>query len=798
MRATRTKGLYGNRATHFKNKTDILSKTRAKNRTWILLLGVTISFFFIGCKTNSLIDSPISANKLDEKVLSKEMNTVETLLSKMTLEEKVGQMNQYTGFYNPTGPAPKDGDNKAKYDHVRIGKVGSMLNVRGAKEVRAMQKIAVENSRLGIPLIFGFDVIHGYKTTFPIPLAEAASWDLDAIELSARVSAIEASAAGINWTFAPMVDIGRDARWGRVMEGAGEDTYLGCKVGAARVQGFQGNDLSSPNTIAACAKHFAAYGFAESGKDYNTADIGLSTLYNTVLPPFKALVDANVATFMNSFNELNGIPATGDKFLQRELLKGLWGFEGFVVSDWGSITEMQAHGFAASGEHASEIAVSAGSDMDMESHLYTKHLIDLVNAGKVDIALIDDAVRRILKVKEDLGLLDNPYKYCNESLEKEMLLHEDHKKAALDVAKKSIVLLKNENDLLPLPKQGKNIALIGPLADDKNGPLGNWRLASDDNSAVSVLEGLQAYSGNKITHAKGVDLVKAKTYFHAEVQINEEDRTGIAEAVKVAKGADVVLMVVGEDGFQSGEGRSRSKLDLPGLQQELLEAVYEVNQNIVLVLMNGRPLAITWADENLPAILETWQLGSECGNAIAQVLYGDYNPSGKLPMTFPRAVGQVPLYYNYKRTGRPGPKNEVFWQHYTDMANTPLYPFGYGLSYTTFAYNNLSIAYQAGTKQAKVTVEVSNDGSVAGEEVVQLYIRDRVASVTRPVQELKGFKKLSIKPGATTTVEFTLGKEELGFYNNQGEFILEDGTFDVMVGGSSTMTLNDSFALKSK
>ena len=763
-------------------------------KTLTIILAITIGA--LSCKTlnETANNSGTAQSKKPTQPKSYDSET-ERLLDQMTLEEKIGQMNQYTGFFDPTGPAPKNGNNQDKYNHVKEGKVGSMLNVRGAKEVRAMQKLAVENSRLGIPMVFAFDVIHGFKTTFPIPLAEAASWDLEAIKKSARVSAIEASAAGLNWTFAPMVDISRDARWGRGMEGAGEDPYLGSKVGVARVQGFQGDDLSKNNTIAACAKHFAAYGFAESGKDYNTADIGLNTLYNIVLPPFKALSDAKVATFMNSFNELNGIPATGDKFLQRDLLKGTWGFEGFVVSDWGSIGELEVHGFAEDGKHATELAAIAGSDMDMESHLYIKNLKELVESGKVSEAHIDDAVRRILKIKEALGLFDDPYKYCDENKEKALMYHPDHMAAALDVAKKSIVLLKNDENILPLAQSGKKIALIGPLANDKNSPLGNWRLASDNNTAASVLEGMENYKGNELSHAKGVKFVEEETFFHAEVVVNEDDDTGIDEAVRVAKNSDIVVMVLGEYGFQSGEGRSRAKLDLPGLQQELLEAIHAVNKNIVLVVMNGRPLNLSWADEHLPAIVEAWHLGSESGTAIADVLYGTYNPSGKLPVTFPRNVGQVPIYYNYKNTGRPGPKNEVFWQHYTDLPNTPLYPFGYGLSYTTFAYSNLSATPNLVSGDVNVSVTLQNTGDVTGEEVVQVYIRDLVASVTRPVKELKAFEKVTLEPGESKVISFTLGKDELGFYNNQGEYLVEPGKFDIMVGGNSQETLNDSFEL---
>lgn len=718
-----------------------------------------------------------------------DQDPVEMLLSKMTLEEKIGQMNQYSSFYDVTGPAPDTGNNKQKYEQIKNGLVGSMLNVNGVKNVRAMQKLAVENSRLGIPLIFGFDVIHGHKTIFPIPLAEAASWDLEAIENSAQIAATEASAMGINWTFAPMVDISRDARWGRVMEGAGEDPYLGARIAAARVHGFQGEDLSDPHTIAACAKHFAGYGFSESGKEYNTVDFGTSTLYNMVLPPFKAANDAKVATFMNAFNVLNGIPATASSFLQRDILKREWGFEGFVVTDWETITEMTDHGFAKNNKIASKYAIIAGADMDMESYAYIKHLKELVENNEIDESLITDAARRILHVKQQLGLLDDPYKYCNTKREKELIYHKDHLDAALDMAKKSIVLLKNENGLLPLPKSGQKIAVIGHLAASKNSPLGSWRLGAESHSAVSVLEGLNAYSDNIITYEQGVQLFNGEENFIYELEINTTDRTGMDKATQLASNSDIVILVLGEHCFQSGEARSRTDIGLPGLQQELMEKIYAVNKNIVLVLMNGRPLAIPWADQHIPAIVETWQLGTQSGHAIAQVLYGDYNPSGKLPISFPRSVGQVPIYYNHKSTGRALNEGMIFWSHYTDEANDPLYPFGYGLSYSKFEYSDLKI------KGRKVTVKVKNTSKVDGEEVVQLYIKDKFASVTRPVKELKGFEKILISSGEEKSVTFTLTDDKLGFYNNKGQFIVESGDFDIMIGGNSKEILTKNFTL---
>ena len=737
---------------------------------------ILFSLLIISCQQTNDIDSKVSK-----------------LLSQMTIQEKIGQMNQYNGFTNFTGPAPEGGDEKNKYDNIKNGLVGSMLNVRGVDEVRAVQRLAVEESRLGIPIIFGFDAIHGYKTTFPIPLAESASWNLDLIEKSARLTAKESAAAGINWTFAPMVDITRDARWGRVMEGAGEDPYLGSLIAAARVKGFQGSDLSSEETIAATAKHFAAYGFSESGKDYNTVDIGINTLYNTVLPPFKASLEAGVKTFMNSFNDLNGIPVTADKFLQREILKGDWDFDGFIVSDWGSIREMIDHGYAKDRKNAGELALNGGSDMDMESYIYLEYLEELINEGKVKMSQIDDAVSRILKVKYELGLFEDPYKYLDKEREASVIGSKEILDATYEVAQNSIVLLKNENNILPLKKNGLNIALIGPLADDKNSPLGNWRIAADNNSAISVKEGMENYDGNKITHSIGVRLInKVPDGFHEEVSINETDKSGISDAKRIARNADVVVMVLGEYGFQSGEARSRAKLDLPGLQQELLEEVYSVNKNIVLVLMNGRPLVLNWHEENLPAIVEAWHLGTSSGSAIASVLYGDFNPSGKLPMSFPRSVGQLPLYYNYKSTGRPGidgvDPGSVFWSHYIDELNSPLYPFGFGLSYSEFIISDVKLSSNElkSGESIQATIEITNTSNIKGREVVQLYIQDKYASTTRPVKELKGFELVDLNPGETKAINFTIDEKMLEFYNASNQWIAEPGEFNLYIGNSSS------------
>lgn len=722
---------------------------------------------------------------------------VKELLGQMTLEEKIGQMNQYNGFWEVTGPPPTQGDAADKYADLEKGLVGSMLNVNGVENVRKVQEIIVNKSRLGIPLLTGYDVIHGYQTLSPIPLAEAASWDLEAIAKSSSVAATEASAAGINWTFAPMIDVSRDARWGRVMEGAGEDPFLGAKIAQARINGFQGNNLDDVNTIAACAKHFAAYGLAESGKDYNTVDVSMSRLHNLILPPFKASVYSGVKTIMTAFNDINGEPATSNKYLLTDLLKEKWGFEGFVLSDWASIKEIIDHGRADSEKMAGKLAVEAGCDMDMASEIYLNHLKELVENGTINEQLIDDAVARILQVKFELGLFDDPYKYLDEEREKELMGNEKHHQAVLDMAKKSMVLLKNESNLLPLKNKSEKIAVIGPLANDKNTPLGNWRAKAIDSSAVSVVEGLQNSGFTNFTYSKGCDFIlKEGSYFNHPV-INDACQKGFDQAIKVARNANVVIMVLGEGANHSGEARSRAKLGLPGVQLELLKEVYKANKNIVLVLMNGRPLAIPWEKEHIPAIVEAWHLGSQSGNAIAQVLSGQYNPSGKLPMTFPRSVGQVPIYYNYKITGRPWDPNEgnVFLSGYVDESVDPLFPFGFGLSYTTFNYSDLKVI-QKGEFKVAVSAVIKNTGKVKGEEVAQLYIRDRVASVIRPVKELKGFKKVMLAPGESKKVEFLLTQEELGFYNNNGEYLTETGEFDIWVGTSSAEGLHKKITIE--
>lgn len=729
--------------------------------------------------------------------------TVEELMNQMTLEEKVGQLNLYNGTWEFTGPVPPDDDSQQKLENIKQGLVGGMLNVLSVKGTRQAQKMAVENSRLGIPLIFGYDVIHGYKTMAPIPLAQAASFDSEVARKSAELAALEASSAGIHWTFAPMIDVTRDPRWGRMMEGPGEDPYLASVMARAWVKGFQGEDLSSTETIAACAKHFAGYGFSEAGRDYNTVDIGHSTLHNIVLPPFKAAVEAGVATFMNGFNELNGVPVTGNEFLQRKILKGEWNWTGFMVSDWASIGEMITHGYAKGLKEAANQAMAAGCDMDMESRAYEKELKQLIEEGTIDETLLDDSVRRILKVKVDLGLFDDPYKYCDEEREIQNTLSLVNLEVARDAARKSIVLLKNENKLLPLSKTGGKVGVIGALANDKDVPLGSWRAQAIENSAVSLLEGVESVVGPENTHfAKGYRITEGNRSFLYELDLVDKDESGFDHAVAVAKDSDVVILAMGEDCWQTGEGRSQIDIGLKGSQEALLAEVLKVNKNVVVVLMSGRSLAIPYVAENVPALIQSWHLGSEAGNAISDVLFGDYNPSGKLPVSFPRHGGQIPVYYNHKHTGRPktNPHDDgmVFWSHYTDAPNTPLFPFGFGLSYTNFEYGDLKISDTTMKPEEKITatVEVRNAGNFDGHEVVQLYLRDHVGSSTRPIKELKGIQKIFLKKGEAETVTFEINQQTLSFYRADKEFGSEPGDFTVMVGASSDSFVEKEFTLE--
>ncbi len=748
-----------------------------------------------------LLLSCLSVFSQNSKIPSSVQNVeakVDSVLAKMTLEEKVGQLVQYNGSWDLTGPASELGS-KQKETNLKKGLVGSMLNVLSVDATREAQKLIMENSRMKIPLIFGYDVIHGYKTIFPTPLGETASWDLEAMELSARIAAVESVAEGINWTFSPMIDVSRDARWGRIMEGSGEDPYLTSVVGVAKIKGYQGDDLSDQLTIAATAKHFAGYGFAEAGRDYNTVNLGESELHNAVLPPFKAAAEAGVATFMNSFNEIDGIPSTGNKYLQRDILKGEWNWQGLVVSDWGSITEMIYHGVAKDKKQASEIAIKAGSDVDMEGGAYETNLVELVNEGTVDAAIVDDAVRRVLRVKFKLGLFDDPYKYSDPAV-KQNISYEDHKKAARAISAKSIVLLKNEKEVLPIKASVKSIAIIGPLANDKDAPIGNWRAQGEANSAVSVVEGIKSAVGKdtKVKYALGTTLGTSERGFLLPLEINKTDKSGFKEAIELAKSSELVVMVLGEDAFQAGEGRSQAKIGLAGLQQELLEEIKKVNSNIVLVLINGRPMEISWASENLPAIVVAWQLGSESGNAIADVLFGKYNPSGKLPVSFPRLVGQEPLYYNQKNTGRPSNDQHVTYSHYTDVKKDALYPFGFGLSYTQFEYGDLSLSETEITSENEIeaSITITNTGKVKGREVVQLYLQDIIGSTTRPVKELKGFQLVDLAPGESKTINFKITPKMLEFYTANRIWEVEPGDFKVFVGGNSRDLKTAEFIFK--
>jgi beta-glucosidase len=708
-----------------------------------------------------------SANDVEKRI--------NALLAQMTLAEKLGQLQQLDGEAN--------GNYRPEHlDMVRKGLLGSTLNVRGAQKTNELQRIAVTESRLKIPLIFGFDVIHGYRTIFPVPLGEASSWDPKAAERAASIAAAESRATGVHWTFAPMVDIARDARWGRIVEGSGEDTFLGAAMARARVMGFQGSDYSAPDRVVACAKHWVAYGAAEAGRDYNTTDMSEGRLREIYFPPFKAAVDAGVGTFMSAFNDLNGVPSSANPFTLTKVLRGEWKFDGLVVSDYTSVEELIKHGLAADGKTAAREALSAGVDMEMVSRLYNQHGAQLLKDGELSQATIDEAVRRILRIKFRLGLFDKPY--TDETRERTMLLSPEHRAAAREIAGRSMVLLKNEKETLPLNKSIRSIALIGPLADSQQDIIGSWNGDGHKEDAVTLLAGLRAKAaqGTKITYAKGCE-------------VNSDSTEGFAEAVQAARDADVAILAVGESAEMSGEASSRASLDVPGRQLDLIKAVQATGKPVVVVLMNGRPLTLGWLAENASAILETWFAGTEGGNAIADVLFGDVNPGGKLPVTFPRAVGQEPLYYNQMNTGRPPDANNKYSSKYLDVPWTPLYPFGYGLSYTQFRLSNLQLSARQIRADGRLTVslDLENNGKRAGDEVVQLYIRDVASSVTRPIKELKGFERVSLRAGEKRRVSFTLAPEQLGFYNREMRFVVEPGTFNVMVGTSSAEGLEASF-----
>ena len=718
--------------------------------------------YLYGCSSNSVLKQV----EIQETYAQK----VDSILNLMTLEEKIGQLNQYTGNYQATGPVVED---TTKIEQIKKGMVGSMLNIKGVKDTRMLQEYALQ-SRLRIPLLFGLDVIHGLRTVYPIPLAEAASFDLDLIRRTAAGAAKETAAQGVHWTFAPMMDISRDARWGRVMEGAGEDTWYGTQVAVARVKGFQGDDLANVHTVMACAKHFAAYGACIAGKDYNSVDMSLLTLHETYLPPFKAVVEAGVASFMNSFNDINGIPATGNQYIQRQLLKGDWGFTGLTVSDWGSIGEMVAHGYVPDLKGAAESAILAGSDMDMESRAYISHLKELVEEGKISEDYIDDAVRRILLKKFQLGLFDDPFRYCDEQREKETVLSRELRNLAHEAGMKSVVLLKNEGQTLPLSASPAKIALVGALADSRIDMRGFWANEGVIEKMVTVREGLaNKFSASNLLYAEGYDL--------------ETNELKLGKALQVARQADVVVIAVGERYFSSGEAKSKADINIPQTHQQLVRELKQTGKKVIVLLMGGRPMIFNEMEPYADAILLTWWLGTEAGNAVADVLAGDYNPSGKLPMTFPLHVGQIPIYYNYKSTGRPESKAKGYTCCYQDIDFEPAYPFGYGLSYTTFEISEpvlLKNNYNIG-ETVEVMIKVRNTGKYAGKETVQLYMRDLVASVTRPIKELKAFEQVFLNPGEETTVTFHLSKKDFGFINSQLDFVIEPGEFRIMVGSNS-------------
>src|SRR5213596_2240195 len=702
---------------------------------------------------------------------------IDSLLARMTLEEKLGQLNLPSVDERPT---------PAQLESVRKGLVGGFHNLTGAAATRETQRVAVTESRLHIPLLLGYDVIHGYRTIFPIPLAEAASWDFEAVEAAAHVAAREAAAAGVNWTFAPMVDIARDPRWGRIAEGSGEDPYLGSLMAAARVRGFQGTDLRAPEAVMATVKHFAAYGGAEGGRDYNTVDVSERTLREIYLPPFRAAVDAGAGSIMTSFNEIAGIPSHANRWLVTTLLRGEWRFRGFVVSDWTGIEELQAHGVAGSRADAGKLGLEAGVDMDMVSRIYLEDLPALVRAGRIPIATVDAAVRRVLQAKRALGLFDDPYRGSSVERERNVLLAPEQRQLARTVAQEAVVLLKNEGTLLPLGPTRHTLAVIGPLADDHVAALGSWAGRGDPRDAVTPLEGIKtrAGTGTEVRYAKGCGIADTAT-------------AGFAEAVALARQADVALLVLGEAGDMSGEAASRSSLALPGAQQQLLDAVQAAGTPVVLILMNGRPLTVQWAAEHVPAVVEAWFLGVETGPALAGVLFGDVSPSGKLPVTFPRAVGQIPIYYNHKNTGRPA-GTDKYTSKYTDLPSSPLFPFGYGLSYTSFEYKDLKLSAPTITPGGtlKLSVTVTNTGAREGAEVAQLYVHDEVGTVTRPVRALAGFRRVSLKPGESRTVEFALTPKELGLYDQRMRFVVEPGKFRVYVGGSSVGGLEGEFEVR--
>lgn len=717
---------------------------------------------------------------------------VAALMKKMTLDEKIGQLNLPGSGDIVTGQA----SNSDIAKKIKEGKVGGLFNIKGIEKIRDVQRVAVEETRLKIPLLFGMDVIHGYQTTFPIPLGLSCTWDMNAVEQSARIAASEASADGICWTFSPMVDIAKDPRWGRIAEGSGEDAYLGSQVAKAMVRGYQGNDLSKENTIMACVKHYALYGAAEAGRDYNTTDMSRVRMFNEYMSPYKAAVDAGAGSVMASFNEVDGIPATANKFLMTDVLRKQWGFKGFVVTDYTGINEMIDHGMGDL-QNVSALALKAGIDMDMVGEGFLTTLKRSLQEKKITVQQIDNACRLILEAKYKLGLFDDPYRYCNIERSKTQVFTPSNREAARKIAAESFVLLKNNNNILPLKKSG-TVALIGPLADSKENMPGTWSVATDLSKAISVRQGFQNVAGGvKVLYAKGSNLdadsnyEKRATMFGRTIaRDNRSDAELLNEALAIADQSDVIVAALGEASEMSGESSSRTDIGIPQLQQDLLAALIKTGKPVVLVLFTGRPLALPWEQQNVPAILNVWFGGSEAGNAIADVLFGDVNPSGKLTTTFPQNIGQVPIYYSHKNTGRPLPDGQWFSKfrsNYLDVSNDPLYPFGFGLSYTSFSYSDVTVssASPKGNQKLTASVTVTNTGKTTGKEVVQLYIRDVVGSITRPVKELKGFQKIELKAGESKTISFTITPEDLKFYNYDLKYDWEPGEFQVMIGGNS-------------
>ena len=745
----------------------------------LCIVATTVS----GCAQSAR--SPEMAGAIAPAQSSSEQRFVDSLLARMTLAEKLGQLNQLSGAGDPTGP----GGRGVRREQIRRGEIGSFLNVTGADTTRALQRIAVEEARLHIPLLFALDVIHGLRTIFPVPLAEASSWDPPAVERAAHVAAVEAAGHGIAWTFAPMVDVARDARWGRIVEGSGEDPYLGSALAAARVRGFQGSSLRAHDAIAATAKHFAAYGAAEAGRDYNIAEVPERTLRDVYLPPFHAAVCAGAATLMASFNEIAGVPSHANKWLVTDVLRGEWGFDGVVVSDWTGVAELINHGVAADRAAAGRLALAAGIDVDMVSEIYGTDLPPVVGdgGGRVPAALLDESVRRVLRLKYRLGLFDDPYGRHDAQRERAVTLTPEHRAAARALAQRSIVMLKNDGNVLPLRKDLGTLAVIGPLAADSGAALGNWTALGRRTDAVPALDGIRRAVSARTTvlYARGSGVAGG-------------DTTGFGDAVAAARRADAVVLVIGETPDMSAEAASRAAIDLPGMQQQLVDAVRAAGKPTVAVLMNGRPLAISRLQETVPAIIESWFLGVEAGNALADVLFGDVAPSGKLPVTFPRVVGQVPIYYAHKNTGRPS-SPQKYTSNYIDVPWTPLYPFGFGLTYTTFTYGTprLSATRISARDTLRVEVEVRNSGQRAGDEVVQLYVQDIVGSVTRPLKELRRFERVSLQAGETKTVRFSLDVRDLAFYDLGMHRVVEPGEFKVFVGGSSADVRDAGFSVVS-